>query len=152
MRARRLDLPFASRVLGGRASCPRACAARAAIALRAGAVTAVEARLAQLRFGVALRAVQDLERARPERRLLLLALGQEQAVGDRTSGANVGRATKPAATLYAPHAIRVVLETLLSESGDAPREAERATLYLHTGGLEGLESQLDRYRRAGMLE
>jgi 1-aminocyclopropane-1-carboxylate deaminase/D-cysteine desulfhydrase-like pyridoxal-dependent ACC family enzyme len=46
----------------------------------------------------------------------------------------------------------VVLETLLSESGDAPHEAERATLYLHTGGLEGLESQLDRYRRAGMLE
>ena len=94
MRARRLDLPFASRVLGGGASCPRACAARAAIALRAGAVTAVEARLAQLRFGVALRAVQDLERARPERRLLLLALGQEQLVGSRPRA--IGRATKPA--------------------------------------------------------
>ena len=63
-----------------------------------------------------------------------------------------GRADLPVDLLYAPHAIRVVLETLLSESGDAPREAERATLYLHTGGLEGLESQLDRYRRAGMLE
>ena len=63
-----------------------------------------------------------------------------------------GRADLPVDLLYAPLAIRVVLETLLSESGDAPREAERATLYLHTGGLEGLESQLDRYRRAGMLE
>ena len=36
--------------------------------------------------------------------------------------------------------------------GGRAREAERATVYLHTGGLEGVESQLDRYRRAGMLD
>ena len=62
-----------------------------------------------------------------------------------------GRADLPVDLLYAPLAIRVVLETLLSDS-DARGEADRATVYLHTGGLEGVESQLNRYRRAGFLE
>ena len=49
--------------------------------------------------------------------------------------------------LYAPHALRVLFDTLLSH--ERAGEGDATTLYLHTGGLEGVESQLRRYRRGG---
>jgi 1-aminocyclopropane-1-carboxylate deaminase/D-cysteine desulfhydrase-like pyridoxal-dependent ACC family enzyme len=51
--------------------------------------------------------------------------------------------------LYGPHTWRVLLSP---ENWQRLGEKHSAVLYIHTGGLEGVESQLARYRYLGLLK